>query len=617
MLGIVVAALILLSAAGLGRRALRVLRVHCETNLQTAGLALAVGLLCLTGLTILLGFADLWKPVYLWSLIAPGLLLAMTPLFKHLGRSPALLAAALRPHRLYLLILCAEVLPGLVIALAPPTDWDALVYHLTLPKTFLAEGGLVRMGYHAAAYYPINVETLYLLAMGIGGESAAMTLAWAGAGLAAWGILMLADRFSSRRIGWLAVILCFAAPTLHIGEYAHPEPYIAFYMCAWLLSLDTWLRQPTRASAALTAIFAAGVIGSRFTGLMVVPLSLFLTAADWYSRRNQRPAGNRRSYATPAQGALALLAATLLGSVWYIRNIWLVGNPFYPGFTSIFGGTPPLATRQVLGMIAEVHTLSAWLLYPLYLGMGPGRPVPPGAFYHPALGPWFLALIPAAMFLGPVDRRLRGYLWGLLAFSYVAYWAISDPRYVMPYAVPLILLCATGFERLASSHRAYRVLLWALLCLSALPFVTLHAAKSASRLDLVLGLRERESFLESADPLFAAALYANRTLVPTDRLLLIARRPYYFDVPYVFADPLLQANIDFETIQHRDEFDAVVRTNHITHICIEKAPLTTRAPWVPRLLDEYAPGRLELLFQKGTVELFRVLPPHTMPSGGE
>ena len=66
----------------------------------------------------------------------------------------------------------------LITALAPPLKFDALVYHLALPRHYLLTG---RMDYVPQIMYwgmPQTAEMLYTWAMSLGSEPAAVVLGW-------------------------------------------------------------------------------------------------------------------------------------------------------------------------------------------------------------------------------------------------------------------------------------------------------------------------------------------------------------------------------------------------------------------------------------------------------
>ncbi|MEW5725927.1 MAG: hypothetical protein AB1896_22655, partial [Thermodesulfobacteriota bacterium] len=71
--------------------------------------------------------------------------------------------------RLFLYLgLAAVVLWTFLLGLLPPLEKDALIHHLVLPHLWLKAGGFVRMPWAPFSYYPMNVDSLYLLPLALG-----------------------------------------------------------------------------------------------------------------------------------------------------------------------------------------------------------------------------------------------------------------------------------------------------------------------------------------------------------------------------------------------------------------------------------------------------------------
>ena len=89
----------------------------------------------------------------------------------------------------------------LLTALAPPLKFDALVYHLALPRQYLLAG---RMDYVPQIMFwgmPQTAEMLYTWAMSLGGEPAAVVTGWLVGLVALFGLLGLIARSTGCRTG--------------------------------------------------------------------------------------------------------------------------------------------------------------------------------------------------------------------------------------------------------------------------------------------------------------------------------------------------------------------------------------------------------------------------------
>jgi hypothetical protein len=212
-----VALAILSLAGGIGRRLLSKLFLH-----QLAALALQAGLgLGLLSLVMLaMGYAGLFRPLFTGlGLIVLGIFFwrdilgwwsnwrALHILWQTcdwFGRVTGWLA---------LLILGFTLLT----ALAPPLKFDALVYHLVLPRQYLLAGRMVYVPQIIYWGMPQTAEMMYTWAMSLGGESAAVVLGWLVGLVALVGLLGLLVEQLGVAPAWAGLAALMSGLTLATG----------------------------------------------------------------------------------------------------------------------------------------------------------------------------------------------------------------------------------------------------------------------------------------------------------------------------------------------------------------------------------------------------------------
>src|SRR5439155_3017062 len=135
-----------------------------------------------------LGIGHLYRPPVAVACVLVGVALGV-----HAWRRSALTAsrqAAPVPRTSVAPIVLVQAL-ALVAALAPPTAKDTLLYHLALPKMYIAAGAAVDTPYNIASFYPLGVEMHSVWAMLLGGTlSTRASEAAAGATLFAFAPLL-------------------------------------------------------------------------------------------------------------------------------------------------------------------------------------------------------------------------------------------------------------------------------------------------------------------------------------------------------------------------------------------------------------------------------------------
>ncbi|MBX3046565.1 MAG: hypothetical protein KF698_06180 [Anaerolineales bacterium] len=300
---------------------------------------------------------------------------------------------------------------SLLVALAPPLAFDALVYHLTLPKLYLQSGGV---GYVPEIMYwgfPQLVHMLVTWAGALGPAHGAL-VSWGMGALAVVGLLgHLAERLSAR-LAWVAVaaLLSGASLATSLGSAYVDWPGV---LMGWgvLLFLDLWLETRRTEWAVWAGVLCGLAFGAKYTSGVLAPLGalVILLAGGWDWRALVRYLG----------------AALLLALPWLARNLLATGNPFYPLLLP-GGEMDALRLSYYQGLAAQGNWMDAVLL-PLratWLGIEGGH-IGGAAGYETSLGPLLLAFgLLAALPLeaSGTARQLRRAA-GVIALGGMLVWA--------------------------------------------------------------------------------------------------------------------------------------------------------------------------------------------------
>jgi hypothetical protein len=245
--------------------------------------------------------------------------------------------------------------------------YDELTYHLFFPTQWIADRKIsiidTPFGDAAPAYAPANGELWYtwLMAPMAGSVPIAPSLdslLHSGVGVIAkvgqfpflfllgLSLTVLARRLAgSRSMMYLpAVLLPFIPNVLQQTSSATVDLMMGSLVVAALAFILEYRATGDRtdAIAAGTALGLAG--GVKFLALINSPFVL-LPALMAFSRRRD------------AKAAIAFaVAAAVVGSPWYLRNMFLTGNPIFPADVSLFGRVifPGAYTRQAM-TASEFH----------------------------------------------------------------------------------------------------------------------------------------------------------------------------------------------------------------------------------------------------------------------
>ncbi len=361
------------------------------------------------------------------------------------------LAGALRP-------------PGTV---GLPDAYDVLEYHLQVPREFLQAGRIVTLRHNAYSFYPLGVEMLYLLAMGLrSGAYEGVYLAkllHGSLGVLAVAGLMTAPTAGAERTGrfrgrFAGLLLASTPGVLYVSWLAFSELGIVCYLALGLGWLGWWVRTGGAKPAAMLGLMLGAACCTKYlaVGFVLLPAGLAMLLA-WAVLRRTRPVRFR-------QVALAWAVAGAAFAPWLVRNAAATGNPVFPLATDVLGRghwSAEEARRWQAGhgpaMLPPVPPPPGWNRpdYP-----SRGKLLVDEFLLNDAMGPGTLMLAGAALLGGLIVARgrLRRFGWaGLLvgvAGVQIGLWtAVTHGmpwRFVLPAVVPLCLLAGGGLERLAT-----------------------------------------------------------------------------------------------------------------------------------------------------------------------
>jgi hypothetical protein len=336
-LSVAVAALLTGLGGGLGRRVLRKVLgedAAIESGIRTVlAVALGWGLLALG--VFVLGLLQLLFAGVLW--VAFGLLLAW--LWRDvLAWTREVLAAVrgLAPagglERICLGYVGFVLGLGAVLAAAPPLKWDALVYHLTLPKLYAQTHGLYlpTADFSLFTGMPQLAEMLYTAAMLLrlepaAGGIAAQLLGWVAGAILALGLAAAARAHGLP--GWLAPAILFSSFSVASAlAWAYADLLLMLLALAMLLALDVWHRQRTLPWLVLAGAYGGLAFGCKYTGAIVPLGGVALVAYTLWRCPEPGPAVRARLLAAGA----FITAAAVVAVPWLLKNWALTGSPLYP-----------------------------------------------------------------------------------------------------------------------------------------------------------------------------------------------------------------------------------------------------------------------------------------------
>ncbi len=397
------------------------------------------------------------------------------------------------------------MLVGAPVWLAPPIFYDALVYHLGMPWSWLRNGSMAPVAHNLFSHFPLAASVVFLGPVRLGLPEAAAGVHWACLGLAVLAAVDLARRLGAGRVAWLAGLCAVASwHALWIAGVAAVDQIVVLAVTVAAVEVVDVLsgreRRPWLAGLALGLALAV-----KYTA--AIPVAALLTAVLVI-----RP--GRWKW-----GVGAGLVALASSSFWFVRNFVTTGNPVYPLFWNLLGGRGWSATDNARYLATVREGIGGWRS----VGQGLLQLVDPSR----GLGWW---LVPAAL-LGGVAvwcaRRGAGVRWlGAAVVLTTAGWLATShtTRYALVLAPLVGALAAKGASGLGRTARAVVV---AGLVLGAAVGVVRYGAFTFGELGWLHWLGGRGSAqtwrhrvtVNDPAPAWRAA---DRLLSPDARILIVA-----------------------------------------------------------------------------------------------
>jgi hypothetical protein len=427
--------------------------------------------------------------------------------------------------------------------------YDALSYHLQLPKEWLALGRASGLEHNVYSFLPGYVECAYLHLATIAGDAVraapACQLLHAGLTIIAAALTgRVAHRLGGRAAGIVAFVLVLGTPwTIVVGSLAYNEMAVTTLLAAGLLvCLETSIT-PVRRGIALGAIIAAAC-GAKLTAVGFVAAPLLVVHLWTTSRR-------RWAVSTGAMAASALA----LGLPYLLYTLLVTGNPVFPFLAGILGRHH--WTPDQVAIWSGAHgggtgvgrpLLEGWNQLARY-GIGPNPdPAEPWSAQWSIL-PW-LAI--AGLIIARRAATGRAWTWRLatvLSMQILFWLALTHvkSRFMLPGVVPMAVLAGLGaaalLPRLARPLDARSSILGpALGAIALLVFACMPAriylfeqrgapAVAIGRMDLFTGDDLDETGRRDLGTTLAPSIAVNHLLPDGGRVLLVGEAaPLYFDL---------------------------------------------------------------------------------------
>jgi len=497
-------------------------------------------------------------------------------------------------------LLCSTILMflgiELVLNLTPPISRDALIHHLAIPNLWLKHAGFYEIPWADYAYYPMNIDLLFLVCLYFKNDIAPKFIHMAfGTGIGLLVYIYLKKRMG-HNWGLLGAVIFITTPiVVWLSTSAYIDLGMTFFTTASIMTFIKWRdSEYKKLNWFLISSFCMGMaLGSKYNALIAwFILNLILMYS--YVR------DTHRQMAALQYGILFFVVAVLVASPWYLKNYLQTGNPFYPLFNSFLKSLNHQPVQEILHRqaIEKTGQVSFFQMREVMYGetfwetlLIPIRMFFQGQdnsyrYFQGVLNPILILFLPFSL----IKKKFRrdAFLFGLFSvfFIIMAYFLTEKQvRYILPVIPLLAILAVIGIKNLAdwvsdepllrlpknAGRIANVVFLGSVSVLLAFNFIYLkNRINIIKPLPYVLGKETREAFLRRHLLHYDAVAYINNNL-PDDAnvfTMFLGRRGYYLNRSYKNEPSFGMNTINQMVTSSTDEekFVEYIRSMNVTHI---------------------------------------------------
>lgn len=340
---------------------------------------------------------------------------------------------------------------AIIVALAPPTAFDSLTYHLVGPKLWLAEGRFVSLPNNHFFAFPALVHTLFTLQMALvfGNLTGAALLQLV---IAVFGIIAFsgyATRQFTPNVGLSSAAFFFAATSFWVTlSWPYVDMSVMAFSVIAVIALLEWRHTQQVSWLFMAGLFVGFTMSSKYNAVaFALVCGLFVLNYSWSNGIN----------AVIRNGAILTIVAMIVLAPWLIRTWAFYDNPVYP-FGPTTGEWDTLSNEFYFPDNSEFLRERWWVLafLPLtatVLGIG-GT-----ALFDATIGPFYILLVPFLLLTWQTfnieQRRWMRAILFIVGLSSL-FWILFSIRSAFALQVRLVIylfpwltiLAAVSFERL-------------------------------------------------------------------------------------------------------------------------------------------------------------------------
>ncbi len=463
-------------------------------------------------------------------------------------------------------------LSQLLVSLAPATRYDALNYHLTLPKTYLFQEKIIDIPWLVMSGMPQVSEMVYTILMGLGGESSVLVFNGMIGALITLGLVAFLGNKLDQESAWVGVASLFGGFTFASSlSWGYVDLMAAFFGLGVVILLDDYRKSGDNKAVFCAGIFSGLAFGCKYPAGVIFLAGLLSFIINFLKNKH------KNWFKTIG---LFSLGAGLLALPWLIKNFVFTGNPIYPFFFES-GSMNQIRLNVYQGMQPYGNLLDLFFLPIRATIMG----VDGAHGYSVSMGPLLLGLGVIAL-LGweekDPEHKLSIVNAGLIAFFGILVWAIGNQfsgyliqtRFYFVLFPAFAILAGFGYFQIKQYQigqvRIKRLV--NILIIMVLAFNTFQLLTEVVDRDVppnVFGYQSNQEYLEKNLGWYARAIDEINLLNEGERVLFLYEPRGFGCIPKCDPDEILdQWKVTYHEFKSTEEIITTWKNDGFTHILV-------------------------------------------------
>lgn len=343
-------------------------------------------------------------------------------------------------HQLRILIIaiCVFIFLNWFWAISPALRYDAQSYHLSAPKIYVENHGLVEIEESIQTYWSHYVAMLYSFAILLGGQPLPSFLLLTAGIFCSLLIYSTCQRIWNTNVAIIASLLWLSIPIVSIeSSTSYIDIFIVLFISASILSLVIWQKDNSTKHLLLSGIFSGFALGIKISTIPILISIGMLLAIISAAQKN----------ISLFMKVLLIwsLPVFLLAAPWFVITWVWTGNPIFPNYNDLFQSAKWVETSFFTSEVSRiVQSKFIWLPVNLVVNSK--------LFYHEAPGGVLsaISLLAIPWFLSAFPKIYRVITLVAISFVIISFFGFGTSALNARYFLPVYpVLCALGAQNIS------------------------------------------------------------------------------------------------------------------------------------------------------------------------